>query len=201
MIGMPIVPVRQRDRARPALPDQPDDVGDLRVGAGDAAVGPAQVDAPGGAEHLAGVFGFAPRARPACRSIPARRASGRRARRDRRAPHARPRFRQGRSRCRRDAGRRRGGRRDRRASNPKLQSPNPKALPTANFQLTPNQLPNGRWESGCWRLNGMRPARSRNCPDKAHDPTDRNPEHGDPDLPTARCRTAPARQYIARTLV
>ena len=56
---MPIVPVRQRDRARPALPHQPDDVGNLRVGADDAAVGPAQVDAPGGAEHLAGIFSFA----------------------------------------------------------------------------------------------------------------------------------------------
>ena len=59
MIRVPIVPVRQRHRARPALPDEPDDVGNLRVGADDAAVGPAQVDAPGGAEHLAGIFSFA----------------------------------------------------------------------------------------------------------------------------------------------
>ena len=58
MVRVPIVPVRQRDSARPALPDEPDDIGNLRVGADDAAVGPTQVDAPGGAEHPAGIFSF-----------------------------------------------------------------------------------------------------------------------------------------------
>ena len=58
MVRVPIVPVRQRDSARPALPDEPDDVGNLRVGADDAAVGPTQVDAPGRAEHPAGIFSF-----------------------------------------------------------------------------------------------------------------------------------------------
>ena len=55
---MPIVPVRQRDRARPARAHQPDDVGDLAVVAVNPAVGPFQVDPPGGAEHRARRFRF-----------------------------------------------------------------------------------------------------------------------------------------------
>ena len=35
--------------------------------------------------------------------------------------------------------------------------------------------------------------RHRNCPDKANQPNDRNPEHGDADLPTAHSARLPAR--------
>ena len=140
MIRVPIVPVRQRDRARPALPDEPDDVGNLRVGADDAAVGPAQVDAPGGAEHLAGIFSFAlalvgraVRAQlAACQvaetdAIAARRMDG----------HGSGR---GRSRCRRDEGRRPGGPRGGLCQFPTSNSQLPSGIlrPTAN---TANQRP------------------------------------------------------------
>ena len=104
----------------------------------------------------------------------------------------------GRSRCRRDAGRRRGGRLDRLTSTPKLQLPTPKASArtTPGQQLTPQtRIPNRRSLErirtalgvGSWKLGSChrQAVPAPYCPDKAHHPTDRNSEHGDPDLPTA----------------
>ena len=158
MIRVPIGPVRQRDRARPALPDEPDGVGDLRVGscrsADRASAGSRARPRRAPARAASASRSAAPRA---CRCCPSRRASGRRDRRDRRAPHGRatvpPRPISMSSGCGPKARRSTGWS----LSNPNFQLPTPKTTP--NRQL-PNQRPNqisnwsvGRWEClGSWEL-------------------------------------------------
>ena len=59
MIGMPIFPVRDGNRARLVTPDERDRGADLIGGAGDATVGPAEILTPGGTENTRSRFGFA----------------------------------------------------------------------------------------------------------------------------------------------
>ena len=219
MIGMPIVPVRQRDRARPALPDEPDDVGDLRVGADDAAVGPSQVEAPGGAEHLAGIFGFAlalvgraVRAQLAARqvaepdAIAARRMDGHgpgQADLDVVGMGAEDEEVYGIDVCQLPTS---DARQRSRTGSPSARSRSAKA---GNAGPRHSQPPTSKptfigqelgvpWELevGNWALTDPPRARGgyRNCPDKAHHPTDRNSEHA---IRTSRRASAARRRHAS----